>query len=275
MAEEHLQARMHGLINELLHDRLVPELLEQSYNIARKELTPSSQMAVYEFHESDIISFSNLLIENNLDGAEAAIEHYLNHGCSMTHLTLDLFSDSARHLGEMWCTDECSFADVTVGLATLHQLLRKLDGKLAREIKKQKGKGSILLTTIPKDTHIFGVAVLDLFFTSNGWYSQALIDPTQEQILETITNQHVDVVGLSVSCSHDLDECKALIKLIRECSRNTNIKVMVGGNIFIDKPELANSVNADVSAKNALEALHAATNIYDQQNHNLLGTSPV
>ena len=102
MAEKNQKARIHGLINKLLHDKLVPELLDRSNGHARENGKQTNQLARFEFHKPDIITFSNLLLDNNLPEAHKAIETYLRNGCTTTHLILGLLSGAARHLGDMW-----------------------------------------------------------------------------------------------------------------------------------------------------------------------------
>ena len=54
-----------------------------------------------------------------------------------------------------------------------------------------------------------------------------------------------------------------MIKAIRERSCNKSIGVMVGGPVFIKRPELAMRVGADAAAVNAPAAVFLAQKLFD------------
>ena len=175
---------------------------------------------------------------------------------------LDLLCNSARYLGDLWCLDEKSFAEVTIGTAALHQVLRYLDEYLARELVMAAGEGrSILLATMPGDTHIFGVSVLGSFFRCNGWIVETELNASSSKLIELVSGNAFDVVGFSVACDRDIDICKGLVAEVRRRSINKKIKILAGGSSLSRNNDLLTATGADATANGALDALQVASTI--------------
>lgn len=54
------------------------------------------------------------------------VESMGRKGASLETIFLNLFSPAAKYLGKLWEEDICDFADVTIALCRLQQLLREL-----------------------------------------------------------------------------------------------------------------------------------------------------
>jgi MerR family transcriptional regulator, light-induced transcriptional regulator len=65
----------------------------------------------------------------------------------------------------------------------------------------------------------------------------------------------------SVSCEVQLDALVATIRLIRRASRNQAVGILVGGPIFVDRPEMVALVGADATAADGLQAPIQAENL--------------
>ncbi|MEM7214183.1 MAG: cobalamin B12-binding domain-containing protein [Pseudomonadota bacterium] len=259
MAQRDFPPAVDDLLAKVLHDRIVPGLLD--LNAAPSVGLQEGTSRKIEFPDSLVVKFSDLLLEQRINEANLIIDKQFNDGFLPSHLVLGLLTDSARHLGEKWCADACSFGDVTLGLSALHQVLRSLDNDLFAELLPGGLGRSILLAPMPKDTHVFGVSVLEAFFRGAGWNAVAEFDPDPEFLQRAVAERHFDIVGLSVSQSEDVYKARSLITALRDHSCNPDLKVMIGGLPFLADPELYRVTGADASAIDAKEALETANAI--------------
>lgn len=250
------------IIADLLRDRILPDLMERSGAKSRGDNDRIDELQNYRFTQSDIVSFSQLLMENDIVSALKVAELHISNGCSAPILVLDLLCNSARHLGDLWCLDETSFAEVTIGTAALHTVLRQLDEHLSRELVTSSDEGrSILLATMPGDTHIFGISILEVFFRGSGWTVETEFDVTKSGLIDKVSQVAFDIVGFSVACSDSVSTCKTLATTVRKHSINPEVKIMAGGSSFLRNDKLKNATGVDATADGALDALQVASTI--------------
>ncbi|MEM9330364.1 MAG: cobalamin B12-binding domain-containing protein [Pseudomonadota bacterium] len=262
MAGSVLPTKKGRILSDLLRYRILPDLIERSGVNSRRDAQRIVELQNYRFEQSDIVSLSELLMSNDIASALKIVDLHISNGCSAPILVLDLLCNSARHMGELWCRDETSFAEVTIGTAALHQILRHLDDRLARELVASSEEGrSILLTTMPGDTHIFGISVLEAFFRNSGWVVETEFNVTRSGLISTVSETLFDVVGFSVACDEGVSTCKALTTVVRKHSINKSVKIMAGGSSFLRNDKLLNATGVDAIAAGALEAMQIASTI--------------
>ena len=101
------------------------------------------------------------------------------------------------------------------------------------------------------EQHNFGLAMLGEFLFRDGWSVAGGPGLSSSDIEGLLRSEFFAVVGLSLSCESRLDQLTSLIRLIRRTSRNPGIFIMVGGALFIERPELVTMVGADSTAPDA------------------------
>ena len=85
------------------------------------------------------------------------------------------------------------------------------------------------------------------------------VDP--EQILKTVQEQQVKLVGLSALMTTTVVNMEATIKLLRE--HHVNCKVMVGGAVLTQ--EYADMIGADFYSKDAMGSVRYANELYEHR----------
>lgn len=252
-------------IYEILRGKILPNLVSsKSRNRERGPLTMVNDHK-YDFHQSDVSSLTKYLIDGEIEKAESLVASHLGSGCSASCMILSLFTPTAQLMGEKWCNDAASFAEVTLGMMELHALLRSVDRDLAKEFSMLKVPGRILLSVMPGDTHIFAIAVLQSFFAASGWKVDTILDPTVKNICDRLASSEYDIVGLSVSTTKDVPKCESLLTAIRDRSMNREISCLVGGLPFILNEKHTADVGADHMARDVFEALAIAASICEKK----------
>lgn len=205
-----------------------------------------------------IEEFVELVLADETPALMSYVEKLQFQGATIETLYLGLLSATARRLGEYWESDRVSFATVTIGLWRLQEVLRNLSSKFQIEGPKAAHGHRALLLSTAGEQHNFGLAMLGEFLFRDGWSVAGGPGLNESDIEALLKSEFFSVVGLSLSCESRLNQLTALIRLIRRTSRNRGIFILVGGALFIQRPELVAVVGADATAPDArLGALQA------------------
>lgn len=232
---------------------VIPRLLLNTRLEVAKRNPPS---AVSKLQGSaDVVAFCRIILTAELSDAASYVAREMAAGSTSDRLLLDLFAPTARRLGELWETDECSFVDVTIALGRLQQLPRLFSETYQIEPDPKKLGFRALLATVPDNQHVFGIFMVEELFRRSGWNVLSLPSPDRSELIETIAREWFAVVGLSISCDSKAETLPSLIAEIRQASLNRSVLVLVGGRYVTDNPEQAARWGADLVGADAREAI--------------------
>ena len=203
---------------------------------------------------AEIEAFVELLRKGTDVEVAAIVSTMHRRGRSVEAIFLGLFAPAAHQLGQLWLSDRCDFSSVTVCLGRLQSLLREWSPAFGREIEHPPNGRRILLGQHPEEQHSFGLSMVAEFFRRDGWevlggVGGAVPDPSAQA-----SRDWFDVVGFSVGSETRLKWLYSRICQVRENSRNRNVVVMVGGPLFVVRPELAAASGADAVCHDAGQA---------------------
>jgi len=253
-------ARRRGqLLMPTVEQRIVPHLLHRH---------PAARNGGTAFTHDEISALARHAMTGQLDQIFTSLATLLDSGVTPETLCLDVLAPAARHLGDLWVQDEVHFIDVTIGVARLHQALRRL-APLARTTRRRSGRTlSILLVPVPGEQHHFGLAMAADFFRRAGWNVSSGMSPRLEALRTLVRVQHFDVVGLSAGCDRHVEMLARALRQIRQSSLNTRVVTMVGGPLFAWQPGLGSQLGADAVATDGGRApALAAAMLPDQGDH--------
>ena len=244
--------RQRGL-SRTIESEIIPRLL-----LAHRE-RPDEQLHTEDRKPTaaEVAELARLAISDTVEGGLVHIAAVRERGSSAEAILLELFDPTARLLGDMWAEDLCDFADVTIGLSRLHQILRILCHDDVEPDPGEASRGRIVIAPVPGDQHSFGIAVLQTFFRNAGW---DVVDHgrSADDLCAIVRDDWIDAVGLSLSGDVLFDRVRPTIHALRKASRNPHLLVMVGGRFFNDNPRRATEVGADATASDAPEAVRRA-----------------
>ena len=169
----------------------------------------------------------------------------------------------------MWNEDLCDFIQVTVGLLRLQQLMTTLGAPLLQGDGQSRRVPRVLLVPAPGNQHSFGMAMVASFFQRAGWTGWSGAPASVAELLSRVRGEWFTVVGFSISDEKHLDALSRAVRAIRRASRNWDVGIMIGGPVFIVRPELAMMVGADATAVDGRQAvLHAQNLLASMSSHN-------
>jgi MerR family transcriptional regulator, light-induced transcriptional regulator len=229
----------------VIENVIVPRLLMT--HVHKSE--PKVEAAVLE--NLAVADFIRLTLDQEPDAAVDFVQSLLNEGISFQSVLLDLMAPAARELGELWDNDRLSFVEVTLGVARMHRILREFDG-VPEHLWSKCGFGRhALLLPAPGEQHTFGLRLVQEFLLRESWTVTNRPVGSAEALKAVLREGFYDVAGLSLSGETMIESFTASIASIRAHSKNRNIKIIVGGHLFLERPDLVSSCGADAYGADA------------------------
>jgi MerR family transcriptional regulator, light-induced transcriptional regulator len=257
-AKDAAHAQVHALedLASTIESAIVPRLLishgSRGLPVAADALPAADGVAI----DAPVIeSFVRMVTGDDSRAATECVEQLLLEGVPMETVLLGLMAPAARLMGEMWTADLCNFVDVTLGLARMQQMLRRMNGPGAETGEEPQVRGHALLVPAPGEQHTFGLKILEEFLIRDGWDVRSAVKVDHMAILQMVSEEHYDVVGFTLSGERLLPALTSVIRDVRKVSQNRSIRVMVGGVVFVEHPELAGQCGADGTANDARAAV--------------------
>ena len=216
--------------------------------------------------DSEITEFAALVLGAENHRSSETIQAHRDRGVTLETIYLDLLVPAARHLRHLWMNDERDFADVTLALWRMQQLLRDFSPAFCADAAIKTVGLRALLSPGPGEKHdighmMFGLVLAGEFFRRDGWDSWIEPDPASPVFAETIRTQWFDVVEFFASSDKKLDDLAANIRTVRRESSNRNIGVMVCGPAFTERPELVLLVGGDAVVSDFSQETLQAQNV--------------
>ena len=132
---------------------------------------------------------------------------------------------------------------------------------LSKQGKSSENKGKIVIATVKGDIHDIGKNIVKTLLENYGFDVIDLgkdVDP--EQILKTVQEHQIKLVGLSALMTTTVVNMADTIKLLRE--NNIHCKIMVGGAVLTQ--EYADMIGADFYSKDAMGSVRYANNLFEK-----------
>ncbi|PHR96721.1 MAG: cobalamin B12-binding protein [Oceanobacter sp.] len=242
------------IIPRLIADRQEPGYRLEEQNLSSEEALISSRLITAE----DVEKFS--LLSTTSDARELLdfVDKCLANGSSVDSIYVDLLAPTARRLGEYWESDERDFVDVTMGLWRIQEILRELTLRIPPPAIAGFGQRSALFSTMPGEQHSFGTLMIAECFYRAGWDADILIEPSKSELIGKFADRHYDLVGLTVSLDCPKATLSGLVSAIRSVSSNPETRIMMGGRVINDAPNLIEECGADATASDAPAAVKLA-----------------
>jgi methanogenic corrinoid protein MtbC1 len=203
---------------------------------------------------ADVGTFTGLALQADLPGALAYLEALRARGMTLDRIYLELLAPVARRLGLMWEEDDCDFTAVTIGLSCLHQVVREYSPAFVQRATRAEPDRRVLLAPTPGEQHSFGILVVEQFFRGAGWDVWSGSGVERSEIIEAAQRVWFGVAGFSLACEDHLSSLAMLIRDVRRASRNAGLGILVGGPLFVDRPDLVSLVGADATAVDGRDA---------------------
>ena len=244
-----VEARLSRLVDTLERD-IIPRLVQAHAHGP----VANGDAAAHRPGPDEVAEFTALVMARDDTAIHARLAALRGRGVGIEAIYLDLLAPAARHQGVLWEEDRCHFADVTVGLGRLQQIMRGLSSAFGTEIDPPVGGRRALLMPAPGEQHTFGLSMVAEFFTRAGWEVVGVMDPMSAGFQDRVKHEWFDLVGISAGSAARLEGMLSCIAAVRRHSHNRAVTVMVGGPLFAAQPDLAERLGADGLATDGRQA---------------------
>lgn len=256
MVANNRESRLDALVRTI-EGQIVPRLLMARGAAATRAPRRDAAGAGLALGQEHVAELVRLLLDHDSTVASAYVADLRREGAGVERICLDLLALAARRLGALWENDEVDVVQVTLGLCRLQTLLREVSAD-RDEGGHSDLKGSILLVPELGEEHTFGLQLVGEFFRRAQWDVWMEHPESPSALLDLVAHEHFSAVGLTVGCAERLPGLATRITSIRRASRNRALCVLVGGPLFLARPELATQVGADATASDGHEAVSIA-----------------
>ena len=141
-------------------------------------------------------------------------KHCARAGASLEAIYIQVLAPTASHLRQLWSDDLCGFAEVTLALWRLQQLLREYSVAFQGESEQHVTGHRALLAPAPREKPdlsfvMFGLVMMSQFLRRDGWEAWIEPNPSSPEFAEVVRSQWFDVVEFLVSGDKQLDALAA------------------------------------------------------------------
>lgn len=228
------------------------------------EPAANTEAAPRTIQPADVQGFIALVVGPDDAAAGIFVQRLLERGISVESIYLDLLGPTAQELGAQWNDDECTFVDVTVALGRIQRVLRDLSQRFQSGIiGDEDNNGHVLLTCLPGEQHTLGLIMVAEFLLRDRFRVLIGAPWSEADLLTQVRSDWFDVIGFSAGCESRLSQLKREVTRIRQVSRNPDVQILVGGQVFSLDAGLVKRVGADGWARDAREAPVVARSLLD------------
>ena len=199
-------------------------------------------------------AFLNALLEGDRRAAYAVTDAAHNEGLSLDEVYLLVFQRALREVGRLWQQNKISVADEHLATQITQAAMTRLYDQV---FEWRPGAGhTIIAACADIERHEIGLRMLCDLLEMEGWVTTYLGGsvPT-ESLVAMVQHRRPTAVALSTALSAHLPRLQAMIRAIRDAMGNEQPLILAGGRPFVDNPDLATRLGADLTARDATTAV--------------------
>jgi methanogenic corrinoid protein MtbC1 len=174
-------------------------------------------------------------------------------GLGIRSLYLDVFQPAMREIGRLWQDNRITVADEHLATAITQAAMARLYQEL---FQATPDPGPLLVAACAdNERHELGLRMICDVLEMEGWDTVFLgASVPVEDLVEMVRVRRPQVVALSASIAPHVGRVREAIQAIRGVDGSAAPLIAVGGRAFMDDPDLAERLGADLTAKDAVEA---------------------
>ncbi|WP_322993296.1 cobalamin B12-binding domain-containing protein [Limnohabitans sp.] len=239
----------------VIEEQIIPRLLNVQQFFPGKATNSAEEILGAEQPEFE--AFTQHCLKGDAVKANQIVDSLTARGLAHDRIFLELITPAARHLGALWEQDLCDFTQVTCGLAMMHQMIYRLGYESPAGQNREGASERVMLACAPGSQHFLGLTIVADFFRQAGSEVVLEISSSESELLRAVANEWFDVVGISVALEAQLQTLPDLIAHLRASSGNPQVRVVLGGPIFLIHDFSPDNLGADAIFTDAREAVGA------------------
>lgn len=203
-------------------------------------------------HEECYRSWLAALCAGDRREAFAAVGRGSGEGLDLRTLYLDVFQPALREVGRLWQENRLNVAEEHLATAITETAMLRL--YMEQEITKEGGP-TLVAACAETERHALGLRMLCDLLDFEGWHTTFLgASVPTDDLVEMLRRRNVDVLALSIAIDPHVPQLRRTIAAVRAALGDDAPFIIVGGRPFLEQPELAAVVGADLTAPDAAKA---------------------
>jgi MerR family transcriptional regulator, light-induced transcriptional regulator len=195
------------------------------------------------------------LVAGSPERAFAYVDRLLADGVGTEAIYESLIPRAAARLGERWVEDTLPFTAVTLGMARLTEVFRRLGPGFMRGRKPIRRGRRGLFALVPGEHHALGVVMAADYFQRAGWAVQVELEAGRDDLVGMARSQPFALVGLSAGSRRMLGPLEDLLGRLRAVTR-PETRFVIGGALATLEPGLGARLGVGLAGGSPREALH-------------------
>ncbi len=237
------------------HQKL-QEIIEEAKQSIR-EYVPSEEAKKESRYEKEIEEYMGCLFRKDTRKAIGLIRKFAEQGISLDDIYVEILSESMKRVGELWHTAEITVDTEHYCTSVTQMAMAQMYDHLFDGERKNK---TILSVCPGMELHEMGARIVTDLFENHGWDSIFLGAAVPvDYILDSVRENHPDLVTLSVSMPQHLMDCEKAVREIKQ--EFPDIKIAVGGKAFESTTDIWEKWPIDIYTKDARELLAKANEL--------------
>ena len=223
----------------------------QMIELAKRGDTETLPISESWYEEKE--AFKGQLLAGDFASCMEIAKNYIEESSRVKDLYLYIIQPAMYEIGLMWERAEISVAQEHLASAVVSRILACVAGEMKLT---PKDKGKAVVTSAPGEFHEIGAWMVSDLLEQDGWQVTYLgANPPDQDLLKLLEDNLPDILVLSVTMPFNLDRAGSIVSAIRKNPLHRGLRILVGGRVFIDNPELEKKLGADGFAANLDEAL--------------------
>jgi methanogenic corrinoid protein MtbC1 len=215
---------------------------------------------VSRIDSSHVADFARSLLVEDAAASIDIVKQLHRSGASLRSILLELLAPAARQLGTCWEDDSNTFAEVTLAMGRLQQVMHWTQEEAwePEEPYLPIGERRALFRAVTGDQHTFALHILEAAFRRSGWLADVDLSPNLASTCRLAKARNYDVIGISIGRDSQLPALAEDIRAIRAATGRRPPIILVGGRAIRGRPERVAEVGADATADDAFAAVGLA-----------------
>jgi methanogenic corrinoid protein MtbC1 len=202
--------------------------------------------------DSDV--FLDALIRGDRREANRLVDRVLDRGDGLASLYLDIVQPAMWEVGRLWQENELTVAEEHLATAITQAAMGRAFERVYRWHDSRTP--SLIAACVDEERHQMGLRMLCDLLEVEGWDTAYLgASVPVESLVSIVEKRQPDVVALSATIAPHLPRLRAAIEAIRAAKVQTQPLIVVGGRALSGDRALATRLGADLTARNAGEAV--------------------
>lgn len=200
-------------------------------------------------------TYMEALLQGDRRAAFAVVEQAHQQGMDACDLYMEVFQPALWEIGRLWQENEISVADEHLATAITQTAMGRLFAVCAAS--PASAAHTLIAACADVERHEIGLRMVCDLLELAGWDTTYLgATVPNESLVDMVQQRRPHVVALSVSLPPHLPRLGAMIQAVRGALPEPDQPlILVGGRPFLEHPNLAERLGADLTAKSARAAV--------------------